>query len=298
MRILVTGASGHVGGAIAAHLVQCGHDVVGLSRRMSGVAGLRQQLAMDLGAPAFVEQVIAATPACDAIVHAAAALDKEPDVPAISLTNGLGMQHILAVARQWKTMSFVYISSVTAIGTPEIIPITEDHPVHPLTAYHASKVYGEYLVDVAQRGGLSGVSLRLTSPVGPGMPTNRIFSVFVARARANLPLQLAGEGTRRQNYVDVRDVAIAVERCARAQVVGLFNIVGARSISNHELAQMCVRVLGSSSPIVFTGQPDREEGIAWEVSNARAAERFSYAPRFDVEDSIRAVGADDAARVH
>ncbi|MDQ6832940.1 MAG: hypothetical protein M3008_06040, partial [Chloroflexota bacterium] len=134
--------------------------------------------------------------------------------------------------------------------------------------------------------------------VGPGMPTNRIFSVFVARARANQPLQLAGEGTRRQNYVDVRDVAIVAEQCARERITGLFNIAGARSISNHELAQACVRTLESSSPIVFTGQPDREEGIAWEVSNARATERFGYAPRYDVAASIRAVGEDDAARVH
>jgi nucleoside-diphosphate-sugar epimerase len=298
MRILVTGASGHVGGAIAAHLIQCGHDVIGLSRRTSSVAGLRQQIAMDLGAPTFVKDVTAATPACDAIVHAAAALDKEPDAPAISLTNCLGMQHILAVARQWNTKSFVYISGVPVIGTPEITPITEDHSVHPLTAYHASKVYGEYLLDVARRGGVSGASLRLTSPVGPGMPTNRIFSVFVARAQANLPLQLAGEGTRRQNYVDVRDVAIAAEYCARERITGLFNIAGARSISNHELAQACVRTFGSSSPIVFTGQPDREEGIAWEVSISRAMGRFGYAPRYAIEDSIRAVGADDATRAH
>ncbi|MDQ6834009.1 MAG: NAD(P)-dependent oxidoreductase, partial [Chloroflexota bacterium] len=295
MRVLVTGASGHVGGAIAAHLVQCGHDVVGLSRRTSGVAGLCQQIEIDLGAPAFVEQVIDATPACDAIIHAAAALDKEPDAPAISLTNCLGTQHILAVAHQWNTQSFVYISGVPVIGMPEIIPIAEDHPVHPLTAYHASKVYGEYLLDVARRAGLAGASLRLTSPVGPGMPANRIFSVFVARARANQPLQLAGAGTRRQNYVDVRDVAIAAEQCARERVTGLFNIAGAQSISNHELAQACVRIIGSSSPIVFTGQPDREEGIAWEISNARAAERFGYAPRYDVAASIRAVGEDDAA---
>lgn len=298
MRILVTGASGHVGGAIAAHLVQCGHDVVGLSRRTSRVAGLCQQIAMDLGAPAFVEQVVDATSPCDAIVHAAAALDKEPDAPAISVTNCLGMQHILAVAQQWNTKSLIYLSSVPVIGTPEIVPITERHPVHPRTAYHASKVYGEYLLDIARRGGLSGASLRLTSPVGPGMPANRIFSVFVAQARANLPLQLAGEGTRRQNYVDVRDVAIAVEHCARERVTGLFNIAGARSISNHELAQACVRTLGSLSHIIFTGQPDREEGIAWEVSNARAAERFGYTPRYDVEDSIRAVDADYAARIH
>lgn len=298
MKVLVTGASGHVGGAIAAHLIQNGWEVVGLSRQASSVAGLVGQIQADLRAPSFVEEVTTAVPACDAIVHTAAALDKDPAAAAISLTNCLGMQHMLALAQRWRVKGFVYTSSVPVIGMPQSLPVTEDHPVNPPTAYHASKVYGEYLLGVARRDGLSGAILRLTSPVGPGMPSSRIFSVFVTRARANAPLSLMGRGTRRQNYVDVRDVAMAVEQCLRQRVDGLFNIAGASSISNYELAQACVETLVSSSPITFTGQADPEEGIAWEVSIARAAERFGYAPRYAIEASIRAVSADDAARVH
>jgi len=295
MRALVTGTSGHVGGAIAAHLVEAGWDVFGLSRRPSRVAGLRGQVLTSLGTPEFMADARAVAAPPEVIVHAAANLDKNSLEPTISLVNGLGTQQMLALAAEWGVKHFVYISGVPVIGTPEILPITEDHPVHPLTAYHASKAYGDYLVDVVGRGGLRAASLRLTSPVGPGMPANRILSVFAARAAAGEPLTLAGRGSRRQNYVDVRDVAIAVAQCVEREATGLFNVAGAESTTNLALAEACVRVLHSASAITFSGKPDPEEGIAWDISIDRARAAFGYQPQYDIEASICAVAADVAA---
>ncbi|NQT94805.1 MAG: NAD(P)-dependent oxidoreductase [Lentisphaerae bacterium] len=298
MRVLVTGNSGHVGGAIATHLANNGWEVVGLSRTFGKVKGLAQQVQADISSPSFVEHVSSATSPCAAIVHAAAVLDKDLYAPAISLTNSLGSQQMLELAQMWGMQSFVYISSIGVIGIPQQLPITEEHPTNPPTAYHAAKLYGEHLTEIARRNGLTAAILRLTSPVGPGMPDNRILSVFVRRALANEPLQLTGQGSRRQNYVDVRDVALAVEHCLQHRVAGLSNIGGRYSISNRDLAQLSVRLLGSSSPITSTGQSDPEEGIVWEVSIAKAAKCFGYDPQHSIEESIRAVGADYAAGAH
>jgi UDP-glucose 4-epimerase len=201
----------------------------------------------------------------------------------------------LKLARIWDVNSFVYISSIGVIGIPRQLPITEEHPADPPTAYHASKVFGEQLAKLAGRQGLTNAILRLSSPVGPGMAPNRILSVFVRRALAKLPLQLAGHGTRRQNYVDVRDVAAAVELCLQKRVTGTFNIAGKDSVSNRELAEICIRTLASPSAIIHTGRPDPEEGVVWEVSIAKAKETFGYQPCYGIEESIRSVGAGYAA---
>ena len=104
-----------------------------------------------------------------------------------------------------------------------------------------------------------------------------------------MPLQVLGQGTRRQNYVDVRDVAIAVETCLTRHASGVYNIAAAESISNYELARTCIDELGSSSSIAFAGKPDPEEGTIWDVSLAKAFRDLDYRPQFSLRDSIRAI---------
>ena len=291
MRILVTGSSGLVGSAIARRLVEDGYEVVGLSRRSSAnLPGEVQQVQADIAAWSFREAMGGLAP-CQAVVHAAASRDYRDDAAEISLTNGLGTQQVLALARAWAAEHFVYISGITVIGRPVDLPITEDHPTHPLTAYHASKLYGEHLVEVACRAGTPGAILRLTAPVGPGTPDNRILSIFVRRALDNAPITLHGKGLRRQDYVDVRDVARAVGRCVEQRVAGVYNIASGRAVSNRELAEQCIRRLDSTSAITFSGRPDPDDDVVWDVSIDKAAAAFDYRPRHTLEVSIDAVAA-------
>jgi UDP-glucose 4-epimerase len=302
VRVLVTGASGHVGGAIAAHLAEMRTEtrtqlvplrLVSLSRQAVATDSPGEHATFDIGVAGVADTIAAAIPRCDAIVHAAASLDKDPHSPSIALTNCLGTQEMLRLASLWNASHFIYISSVPVIGVPRELPITEDHPTAPPSAYHASKLFGEHLVRLAAHDGFATVSLRITSPVGPGMPANRILSAFVRQAMANQPILLAGRGARRQDYVDVRDIAIAVEHClSDAGVTGLYNVASGRAVSNEELARRCVAALRSQSPIEFDGKPDPDDAVAWDVSIGRARQRLGYEPRFDLEDSIRALAAD------
>jgi UDP-glucose 4-epimerase len=289
VRVLITGASGYIGGEIAARLSERGYETVGLSRTPAQTAGLAQQVQIDIGADTLAERLAADVAPCAVIIHAAATLAKELSAASVPLTNCVGTQQILKLAETWKVRRFVYLSSLPVIGIPERIPIDEDHPTRPNTAYHASKLFGEHLVRIAARSGICAVSLRLTSPVGPGAPPNRIFSVFVRRALTNEPLILDGQGSRRQDYVDVRDIAAAVEACLTREPSGILNIASGNAVSNRQLAEICVRALGSRSAVMYSGRPDYEEGVSWDVSIARAGASLDYAPRWHIEDSITAL---------
>lgn len=277
----MTGASGFVGGAIVKHLRDASHEVIGLSRRPADVEGLYGLLDANIADPAASRRIMERIEPCQAIVHAAAAIDARSDL--LVLTNCLGTQQLLAVADAWQTRGFVFVSSLPVIGRPIELPITESHPVAPRTIYHATKRFGELLVE--QRG--AGAILRLTSPVGPGMPEERILASFVALALAGEPLEVRGAGTRRQDYVDVRDVAAAVEAALTRS--GCFNIGSGRAISNGELARLCVSVLGSASAVEIGIGEDPDDGVDWQVSIARAAAELGYAPSYELSASIRGV---------
>jgi nucleoside-diphosphate-sugar epimerase len=286
MRVLITGASGYVGSATATRMLGAGIQVVGLSRKPCLVIPENDQAIFDISVPGVAAEIVRNVSPCEAIVHAAASLDHDLFAPGVSLANCLGTQEMLKLASLWKSY-FIYISSVPVIGMPRNLPITEDHPVAPPSAYHASKLFGEHLVRLASEQGIRGATLRLTSPVGPAMPPGRIFSVFVSHAAKSKPIQLAGKGGRRQDYVDVRDVARAIEKCLAARSQGIYNVASGRAVSNLDLARRCVAVLGSSSAVEFNGRPDAQESWNWDVSIARANQDFGFQPQFSLEDSIR-----------
>jgi nucleoside-diphosphate-sugar epimerase len=89
--------------------------------------------------------------------------------------------------------------------------------------------------------------------------------------------------------VDVRDIAAAVIASLSTNASGLYNVAAVQSVSNHELALTCVDELSSSSPIEFSGKPDPEEGVLWNVSIAKAQRDLAFYPRFSIRDSIQAI---------
>ncbi len=285
----MTGASGQVGGAIAHRLGAAGAEVVGLSRRAASVSAVGEYVEIDIGAPDAAERIKRATAACDAVVHAAATVARVSGPSEHVLTNCLGTEQVVALAEEWPVERFVYVSGVPVIGSPRSLPVTEDHPAAPEGVYLATKLFGEQLVEIARRAGLAAATLRLTSPVGPGTPADRIAGAFAKAALAGEPLRVLGKGTRRQDYVDVRDAAAAVAACLESGATGVFNIARGESISNEELAHLCVRVLESNSSVEVGSGIDPAEGLAWEVSIERARQQLGYEPRHDMADSIRAV---------
>lgn len=285
----MTGVTGFIGSAITRHLALIGHSVVGLhSNSVTRINNqeIAEQI-VDVASNKAISLFSNEIEPCDAIIHCAALLDKELFAAKMLSVNCNGIQNMLWLSNKWKCREFVFLSSLPVIGVPKYIPVTEEHPAYPCTAYHASKLFGEHLVDIASELGVLGVSLRVTAPVGPRMPKNRLLPVLVDRALRNNPIELSGTGSRIQNYVDVRDVAQAVSLCLEEQVSGVFNIAGKTCISNIELAEQCVTQCESNSKILFSGQPDPEEDFIWDVSIEKARDELGYNPQYSINDAIQ-----------
>lgn len=287
MRILVTGTSGHIGGAVANLLCQKGHEVVGISRTENpALPRAVQQYSLDITNPAFVEKTVQDVGACETIVHAAASIKDDSHSEEMMQVNYAGSLKMLLAAKILQARCFLYLSSLSILGTPCEHPITEAHPLTPRTGYAVSKLTGEHEVIEGGTDVLRTISLRVSSPVGPGLRHRHIFRLFVERALENAPLQIHGTGARRQDYVDVRDIAQGILQAVCSDCRGAYNLGSGVPVSNLELAQRCVQTLRSSSKIVMTGMVDPDDEVCWDLSIAKAARDFGYAPRLTLEQSI------------
>ena len=295
MRIIVTGSSGHVGGAIVKYLFRQGHEIIGISRnRSTSLPDGITQLSLDIGTKYFIKLARENIRHCDAIVHAAACMNEDADSIEVSRINCLGTHQVVTLAKELASNTFVYISGLNLLGIPLEHPITESHVVNPKTVYAASKLYGEQLSIMACSPSLRTVVFRISSPIGPGLLRQRIFRLFIEKALRNEPIILHGSGMRKQDYVDVRDIAYAVEASIMLENLPseVFNIASGCPVSNLDLATLCVKVLGSKPKIVYSGKDDPQDSVFWDMSIEKAGKFLGYAPQYLLHTSIADLAAE------
>lgn len=287
MNILLTGSNGFLGREIASYVAGEG-EIIGLGRKPDNQCPyVTRYFSADLSKEGELESL--KDRKLDVIVHAAANLSMAPDEPQVIRDNCLGTFYLTRLAIQTGCSRFIYVSSLPVVGTPEANKsgmITEENLPHPETIYHVSKLMGEHLVELLRKEGILSTSLRIPSPIGVGMASKTILPVFLQHAMANEPIVLRGRGTRKQNYLDVRDIARAVFNAIHApELSECYNIVASQTISNVELARLCIKTVHSRSSIEFEGV-DFSDGVDWCADGSLAEKELGFVPQYTLEDTI------------
>src|SRR6187399_592108 len=206
MTLLVTGSSGFVGRAIMARLP----DAIGLDP----VAGPSTRVIDDLSDRARLSDIIA----CEKISHIIHAggvsgpMVLADDPAAVLAINVTGSMNLLYEAMAGGVTTFVYCSSVAAIGNYyEAEPIGEDYPLRPTSTYGCSKAAMDYVLrGLWRRVPLDLCSLRLTAVYGPGRQTEFNVDTIVRAAVAGQPARIAPLSDWPYVYVDdAADACIA-----------------------------------------------------------------------------------------
>lgn len=280
-KVLITGVNGLIGSAIAEMLLSK-NEVIGTSIEKDNQTGLDfQYIQSDITDNRTLQNL---PKPIDIIVHCAAVLTNDNFSNALINANCIGVQNIASYAINSKCKQLIYASGLPVIGRPTIIPITEEHPIKPLTVYLITKYFGEI---VLQRliGEDHVTILRITSPLGRKTAPNKIVPVFVKSAIENIDFNLLGQGKRIQNYIDVRDIARAVGCAIERESSGIFNIASEHSYSNKELAELCINLFNSSSKINYAGE-DKEEDFQWIVSTDKAKRELGFTAKFSIEETL------------
>jgi nucleoside-diphosphate-sugar epimerase len=172
---LVTGSSGFLGHSVMELLVKNAHRAIGLDPQPSPTT----QILDDLSDCERLKGLLAREKVTH-IIHAGGVsgpMVMADDPLAIISINVAGSLNLLRAAIETGVKTFIYCSSVSALGNfYENEPVGEDYPVRPTSAYGASKA----AIDMVLHGlwgkvPLDLCSLRFTVIYGPGRQT--VFTV-------------------------------------------------------------------------------------------------------------------------
>ncbi|MEV8268413.1 NAD-dependent epimerase/dehydratase family protein [Microbacterium sp. NPDC076911] len=216
MIVLVTGASGFLGGAVATELVAAGHEVRTLQRRPSGVEGAADYLGSITDAAAVSRAVAGA----DAVVHLAAKVSLAGDPAEFHAINVEGTRTVLDAAERAEASRFVFVSSPSVAHAGTALAGVGAEPALPTHArgnYARTKAEAELLALARDSQTMRVVAIRPHLVWGPG--DTQLVERVVERARAGrLPLLSGGTALIDSTYIDnaASGIAAALHRAEDA----------------------------------------------------------------------------------
>jgi len=305
--VMITGASGFIGLAVARALASRGDRVSGLDLQIGpGLAALAAEndavttRVCEITEWATLAEAIRHDPP-DAIVHCAALVGVLASVQAPFRTmqvNVEGALNLFEAARLFGVPRIVHMSSEETYGDFQAPAIDETHPQNPLMAYGISKLAVEQLGrSYRAMYGTEVINLRTCWVYGPGLPRARVPKTFIDAAvnGASYTLPWGADMSVDHTYIDdvVTGIILAIDKDEHP--FDAYNLGSGGAASLGEIVEI-IRDLVPGADI-SVGPGEYQHGLPNTSAIAvkkgalivdRAREAFGYTPRFDIRAGLAA----------
>lgn len=301
--VLVTGASGFVGAAVATRLVQLGCPTTRAAVR-------RAYTQLPLGVEGCVVPTLAtdtdwtsALAGIDSVVHAAARVhvmreSATDPLDAFRRVNVEGTLNLARQAAQAGVRRFVFISSIKVNGeaTEPGRPFRADDEPAPQDAYGVSKLEAEVgLRALAETTGMEVVIIRPVLVYGPGVRAN--FQALMSLVNKGVPLPFGRTGNRRSlvaldNLVDM--VCTCLEHPAAAHQT--FLVSDGEAVSTAGLVRAMAMALGKKPRLLDVPLPWMSR-VAQALGQGAVTQRLFESLEVDIDKNRQLLGWEPSTRM-
>jgi len=326
-KVLVTGGTGFIGSHTVVELQNEGYEVVIVDNLCNSNIDVLNGIEKITGVrPVFenidcvdyvsMDRMFEKHKDIHAIIHFAAnkAVGESVDKPLLYYRNNLvSLINLLQLMPIHKVKNFVFSSSCTVYGQPDILPVTEDAPIKfALSPYGNTKQIGEEIIHdtVHSNPFYKSIILRYFNPIGAhasaeigelpnGVPNNLL--PFVTQTAIGLRKQLSvfgddyntPDGSCIRDYIHVVDLAkahvLAVKRLINEEAntnVETFNLGTGRGLSVLEIIETFEKVSGVKVNYKIVGRREGDIEKVW-ADPTYANEVLGWTANETVEETLR-----------
>lgn len=292
--VFITGVGGFLGGYMARHFTSLGC-------RVSGTDSSPAEAVADLGLSAFFSGVLPdgrlvdwlGEVSPDLVIHCAGSasvpLSMENPAADFERNTRVTFELLESCRRLGFGGGVLLMSSAAVYGNPESIPVDEDAPIAPVSAYGFHKRQAELQCEeYARLFGVRTASLRIFSAYGPGL-RRQVFWDLARKIHGEGPLELQGTGAETRDFIHAGDVARAAEAIAlRGEMAGeCYNVASGEELAIAALAERLCEAFGVKKEIAFSGVLPSGVPCRWCADTSRLR-GLGFAPTIDLTTGIPA----------
>ncbi len=268
MRVLITGGAGFIGSHLCERLLADGQQVICVD---NFITGSQRNLGGPLRNSSFelirhdISRPLEVTDPVDYVLHFASPASP-PDYlryPIQTMKVGsLGTLNALGIAKA-KKAKFLLASTSEVYGDPQVHPQPEGYwghvnPIGPRGVYDEAKRFSEALtMAYCREHEVDTRIVRIFNTFGPRMrkEDGRAIPNFITQALANEPVTVYGDGSQTRSFCYISDLVEGILQLMGREYHEPVNLGNPEEKSLLEMARLVIRLVGSSSQVVFKPLP-------------------------------------------
>ncbi len=318
MKVLVTGASGFLGGYLAEELVRRGHRVMGMVRKGSDTDLLRKLgIELRIGDLADQTSLETVTKGVDAVIHLAAYYTLKGSKELYESINVQGTKSLMEAMLKNGVHRLIYCSSTEAMGPTTHPPADEDSPCEPNYEYGRSKLRSENLIREYQKKGIEFTIIRPSGIYGPRNLDDVSYWFITSYANTGASKIIIGNGKRVLQFAHAEDVVqgfvLALER-PEVSTGRTYFITDSRAYSYEEIYGILANIFGKplpkwhvnvllakmiAAPVQAFNWLRRKKDFVWRIDSMntfkvdryysieRAKKELGYQPKHSLADGLK-----------
>ena len=290
--VLITGVSGFIGRALARYFAKQQYKVYGMDRISSEnapLADLQGYEQIELPSPRLTQILANWQP--DVLIHCAgrASVPAAMQDPHADYIDGpaLTFEILEALRQNLPECGFILLSSAAVYGNPSHLPVAEDAPLQPISAYGYHKWQSEIICsEFATVFGLRTASARVFSAYGPGLRRQVMWDI-VHRALTQPEIRLQGTGQESRDFIHAQDIARGLESIlVNAPLLGEgYNLASGLEIRIADLANLILHEIENAPPLIFPGELPPGTPKNWWADITLISD-LGFKPEISIEEGV------------
>lgn len=226
----------------------------------------------------------------DAIINFAAEshVDNSIESPSkFTLSNVVGTQNLLDLARKYKIKKFIQVSTDEVYGHLEKNdePFTEETPLNPRSPYSATKASADLLVlSYVNTYGMNASITRCSNNFGENQHEEKLIPKIVKNALENNKIPIYGKGQNIRDWIYVEDHIDGIEKVLLKGKKGeVYNFGGNSEISNIELCEKILLIMGKKNSLIEFVTDRLGHDFRYAIDYTKSTKELGWKPKYSLD---------------